>query len=156
MVKQEPSASPSPSVRSTRPAPHLAKRGPHAPKAPAAPNMQPPAPTAVPGPSTVSAHDVLIDFESPKSDKDAIKVQAPPQAQISPWADLQGLQVKTELESTNTGRHPTHVHPDPEPRVSEAVIPTEHPNASNVAAAAALSGETLDEPTAVVNLHKVR
>lgn len=156
MIKQEPSASPSPSVRSTvRPAPHV-KRGPHAPKVPAAPNMQPPAPTTVPDPSTVSAHDVLIDFESPKSDKDAIKVQEPPQAQTSPWADLQGLQVKTELESTNTERHPTHVHPDPEPRVSEAMTPMEHYNAPNVAAVAALSGETLDEPTAVVNLHKVR
>jgi hypothetical protein len=103
----------------------------------------------------VSAHDVLIDFESPKSDHNAIKVQESPQAQNSPWADLQGLQVKTEPESTNTEHLPTHVDTDPKLRATEAVPTMEYPTAS-VVAAAALSGETLVEPPAVVNLHKVR
>jgi hypothetical protein len=155
MIKQEPLASPSPSVRSTvRPAPHV-KRGPHAPKAPAAPHMQPPAPIAVPGPSTVSAQEVLIDFESPKSDNDAFKVQEPPQAQNSPWADLQGLQVKTEPESTDTERLPAHVDIKPELHFSEATaVMVRHVDSS--VPAAVPNGETLDKPTAVVNLHKVR
>lgn len=140
VVKAEPPASPSISVRSHRPGPHTKLR-PHAPP-------QPEAPVTVQT-SPADVQNVLVNLQqSPESDQEHwVTVQEPPQVEAGSWVDLHGLDVKAGPETAGTAPPSSHVDSASVPQISEVAVSAEHSSGSDNIASALENGDSAQTNT---------